>query len=201
LPQDVNLYQFKRKQKFLPDTNSLLLAHGMGGSPNRVEAYRSIEKKIRAGKGRFYICWVILLEFVRALVKVHWDEAKTDEIIPMKCKLKEFRESPQFELVRAKILEIVGSILEEYIYIEDDERKKFDLIALFDDIDDFSIDIHDVAIARLCLKYNLTLVTDDRDFLAVNKALAERGVHPRDQLSILTANQRMLENKAEDDAN
>jgi predicted nucleic acid-binding protein len=132
---------------------------------------------------------------------MYWVEAKANKGIGKDWDLKTFRDSQKFESVRVDILEMVASILDEYVYIEDDEHKKNDVEALFADFDDFGIDIYDVAIARLCLKHNLTLVTDDRDFLAVNKVLAERGVHPRAQLSILTANQRMLENKGGDDAN
>jgi predicted nucleic acid-binding protein len=189
------------EEQFLFDTNSLLLASGKSKLPTCVKAYEEVQQKIHDENCQACVCWIILLECIKVLTRMYWEEAKETKKIQQKCTIKEFRDSPDFEPVRAKILEIVGSILEEYVYIEDDEHKKTDLEALFANYGDFSIDIYDVAIARLCLKYNLTLVTDDRDYLAVNKALAKRGVHPRDQLSILTANQRMLENKADDDAN
>lgn len=191
----VKQHNFTSKDKLFLDANIWLYLYCPQGSRRfRVNTYSDVFDRILDASSRIYIDVLVLSEFINtfarqeyALAKDGLELAKQErELTEQEYELvkshlssfKNFRSSPDFELIAQGIAAAVKQIMKHCSRVESCFTI-LEMDALIADYDIGNFDFNDQVITEICKNNGFTLITNDSDFITQD-------------IPILTANSKLL---------
>lgn len=177
---DIRTYKPKSSDKFLFDTNVLvLLFNGLNPYIDdiRSEVYSDFMDKIIKSGATVYLTSLNLAEFVNALISREYRIKKGDRSEDEYQRKRDFRNSKDYIYAIGQIKPIIRQMLNSFTKLSDN----FEELAIDDLTDNIKIDFNDEYFNYLCNYNDIKLITDDADYSLLNSPL-----------EIITANSNIL---------
>ena len=170
----VRRYNFTFQDKLFLDANIWLYLY----APQKpgsywVNIYSKVFARILKAKSQIYINLLVVSEFINTYARIKWKL-----VAPHLNSFKNFRNSPDFELVAQDIAADVKQIMKHCSRIE----SSFATLGIDNLLNDYAtgdFDFNDQVITELCKSNKLTLITNDGDFKT-------------QEIPVLTANSNLL---------
>lgn len=164
-PRRIENYAFAAGDSLLLDANIWLFLYCPHGDPaaHGPAVYSAAFKNILAAKSRIYITSTVLGEFINRYCRLAHRLLLAKGAAPED--FKAFRRSAPFKQVSKAVADAGRRVLKDANPI-DDGFISLDGVRILADFAAAKQDFNDLLIAEVCRRKNLTLVTDDEDFLA-----------------------------------
>ena len=161
-----NLYKFKSTDKILIDANILLFVFcPLSTSDNKVDTYTDILEAMKVSNSKLYICSTVVSEFINRWLRMDFDKNLQDEQKSKNFK-KDYRGSSRYKTVLNQILKQIKKLFESYNVEQiDDAFSNFDIQASYIDKEN---DFNDLIVAHISKKYDLQILSDDKDFQSLD---------------------------------
>ncbi len=173
----IEWFDLKKRHRLLIDTNVWLYLNGpQVKQDGKSRKYSAALKKIRRAQCEVFVDVVVLSEFINRYIQIKFQGWKRPGV---KATQKDFRSSTNYPAVARDIADAVRGILKVCRRL-DSGLESIDMEALLSDFEENRRDFNDQVLAEICMTQNLTLITHDGDFKGY-------------EITVLTANQRMLE--------
>lgn len=177
---DIRTYKPKSSDKFLFDTNVLvLLFNGLNPAAEdiRSEVYSDFMDKIIKSDATIYLTSLNLAEFVNVLITREYRIKKGNRSEDEYQKKRDFRNSNDYIYAIGEIKPIIRQMLNSFTKLSDN----FEELAIDDLTNDIKIDFNDEYFNYLCNYNDIKIITDDVDYSLLNSPL-----------EVITANKKML---------
>lgn len=132
--------------------------------PDRARAYSGLYKKILEAGGKVYLPQVVACEFLNRAV---WIQGEADGFKRGNGKI---HQAPDYPKWIKEACDLLNSVVDDSERVSDG-FDGIDLSEVYSTAEKGGLEFHDVLIAALCQKLEVTLVTDDRDYSGQNVAI------------------------------
>ena len=164
-----NLYKFKSTDKILIDANILLfLFYPISTYSSKIDTYTDIFEALKANDSKLYICSSVISEFINRWLRMDFDKNIQDTQKTKNFK-KDYRGTPRYKTVLNQILKQIEKLYKNYNITQiNDSFENFDIQTSYLDKEN---DFNDLLICHISNKYNLQILTDDKDFQKLDAKL------------------------------
>ena len=164
-----NLYKFKSTDKILIDANILLfLFCPISTSSSKIDTYTDIFEALKANDSKLYICSSVISEFINRWLRMDFDKNIQDTQKTKNFK-KDYRGTSRYKTVLNQILKQIEKLYKNYNITQiNDSFENFDIQTSYLDKEN---DFNDLLICHISNKYNLQILTDDKDFQKLDAKL------------------------------
>jgi len=174
--KDISSYSFSKDERFFLDANIWLSVYGpLAYLRRKTSIYADALSSIRKIGCFIFIDVLILSEFINTCAR--WEHKQSSLGIK---RFKDFRKNEAFVPIAKDIAANAKRIIKQ-CQCYDSNFASIDIEALLTEFEKGNSDFNDQIFSEICKNKKLILVTDDGDF-------------KNSELSILTANSRLLEN-------
>ncbi len=161
------IHKIRENSKIFFDTNIWMFIFCEIGSYKKyfVDEYSSAYKKILKTSHLIFIDIMVLSEFVNRYLHIaHSNYTKQNNLKIKDCEYKkDYRKTDDFKEAWENVCNIVKNNILPHTNVANFQYNGASLETLFDD-DSFDTDFNDNHIINLCLKNNIYLLTNDKDF-------------------------------------
>lgn len=161
-----NLYKFKSSDKILIDANILLfLFCPISTSLSKIDTYTDIFVALKANDSKLYICSSVISEFINRWLRMDFDKNIQDTQKTKNFK-KDYRGTAQYKIVLNQILKQIEKLYKNYNITQiNDDFENFDIQTSYLNKEN---DFNDLLICHISNKYDLQILTDDKDFQSLD---------------------------------
>lgn len=158
-------YCFASNDRLLLDANVWLFLYCPHGNPNahQPRVYSEAFKSILSAGSKIYLCSIVLSEFIYRYCRLAHELLLARNAAPED--FKRFRKSSKFKPVAKAVSDAVNRFSKHASRINEDFQSP-DVMRALTEFESGRHDWNDLLIADLCVKNQLSLVTDDEDFSA-----------------------------------
>lgn len=165
-----SLYKFNSDDRILVDANILLFVFcPLSTSDNKIDTYTDILETMKVSNSKLYICSTVISEFINRWLRMDFDKNLQDEQKSKNFK-KDYRGSGRYKTVLNQILKQIKKLHESYNVEQiNDTFSNFDIQTSYANKEN---DFNDLLVAHISKKYDLKILSDDKDFQSLDVKVA-----------------------------
>lgn len=166
-----NLYAFNSEDKILVDANILLFVFcPLSTNENKIDTYTDMLQALNDSNSKLYLCSTVVSEFINRWLRLDFKKHMQDKDNSKDFK-KDYRKSARYKTVIQQILKQIRKLQENYNIDQiNDAFENFDIQHAYNEKEN---DFNDLLIAHISNKYDLKVLSDDRDFENLNVELVK----------------------------
>lgn len=164
-----NLYSFNSEDKVLVDANILLFVFcPLSTNENKIDTYSDVFQTLKESNSKLFLCSTVISEFINSWLRIDFKKHMLRKDSSKDFK-KDYRVSTRYKTVMQQILKQIKKLYNNYnINHVNDTFESFDIEEAYSEKEN---DFNDLLIAHISYKYDLKILSDDRDFESLNVEL------------------------------
>lgn len=160
------LYTFKSTDKVLIDANILIFIFcPLSTYSNKIDNYSDILEALRDSNSKLFLCSTVVSEFINRWLRMDFDKNIQDNKKTKNFK-RDYRGTSRYKTVLNQILKQIEKLYKNYNITQiNDNFENFDIQNSYLEKEN---DFNDLLICHISNKYDLQILTDDKDFEKLN---------------------------------